>query len=75
MTSSSSSLVLILMYFFSLCISLKLTCDIGQQDGEENHRSKKGGDHDVQRIPAARGHLEVEEENLGVVEGPRQMST
>lgn len=39
----------------------KLTCDVGQQDGEEDHRSKKGGDHDVQRIPAARGHLEVEE--------------
>ena len=40
----------------------KFTCDIGQQDGEEDHRSKKGGDHDVQRIPAARGHLEVEED-------------
>lgn len=40
----------------------KLTCDVGQQDGEEDHRSKEGGDHDVQRIPAARGHLDVEQD-------------
>ena len=40
----------------------KLTCDIGQQDGEEDHRSKKGGHHNVQRIPAARGHLKLEED-------------
>lgn len=57
------SLALIDMYMF-VCVCIieihKLTCDVGQQDGEEDHRSKKGGDHDVQRIPTARGHLEVE---------------
>ena len=41
-----------------VCVCVKVTCDVGQQDGEEHHRSKEGGDHDVQRIPAARGHLE-----------------
>lgn len=52
----------------SLCVrqsNSKLTCDIGQQDGEEDHRSEKGGDHDVQRIPAAGGHLQVEKNQVG----------
>lgn len=44
-----------------MCVLFKYaTCHIGQQDGEQDHRSKKGGYHDVQRIPAARGHLEAE---------------
>lgn len=46
-----------------MCIILNVTCNIGKQDGKENHRGKKGGDHNVQRIPAARGHLKVE--NVG----------
>lgn len=45
-------------------MSLKLsTCHIGQQDGEEDHHGKKGGDRDVQRIPAARGHLQARKHN------------
>lgn len=43
-----------------MCGTDGITCDVGQQDGEEDHRSKQGGDHDVQRIPTARGHLRVE---------------
>ena len=37
----------------------KPTGDIGQQDGEEHHRSEEGGDNDVQRIPASGGHLRL----------------
>lgn len=49
--------------FLYVCINEVLsTCDIGQQDGEKDHCSKKGGHHDVQDIPAARGHLEVDAE-------------
>lgn len=45
-------------------VSLKLpTCHIGQQDGEEDHHGEKGGDRDVQRIPAARGHLQAGKHN------------
>lgn len=36
-----------------------LTCHIGQQDGEEDHHGEKGGHCNVQRIPAARGHLQA----------------
>lgn len=49
----------------SVCLynwNLNLTCDIGQQDGEKDHSRKQGGHHDVQDIPAARGHLEEEED-------------
>lgn len=47
-------------------VSLKLpTCHIGQQDGEEDHHGEKGGDRDVQRIPAARGHLQAGKHTTG----------
>ncbi len=61
MTITCFDFIYMLLHVYIIEIH-KLTCDIGQQNGEEDHRSKKGGDHDVQRIPAARGHLEVEED-------------